>query len=88
MTVLHRLSKHATSSRATHSIQSRFEFLILNSNIVQEYTILCSDEQIDLFTGRPYRKAGNRQIGILQNFYLILSLSSQVTPGKNLIVDC
>ncbi|KYM76850.1 hypothetical protein ALC53_12739 [Atta colombica] len=57
VTVLHRLGKHAAFSRATHSIQSRFKFLILNGNIIQEHTVLHSNKQIRLLTSCSYREA-------------------------------
>lgn len=88
VTVLHRFGKHAAFSCTAHSIQSRFKFLIFNSNIIQEHAVLRSNEQIGLFTGRSYREAGNGQIDILQDFYFILSFPSQVASEKNLIADC
>ncbi|KYQ56507.1 hypothetical protein ALC60_04584 [Trachymyrmex zeteki] len=57
VTVLHRLGEHAAFSRATHSIQSRFKFLILNGNIIQEHAVLHSNKQIRLLTSCSYREA-------------------------------
>lgn len=79
MAVLHGFSEHAAFSRAAHSIQNRFKFFILNSNIIQKHGVLRSNKQMRLFTGRSYCKASNRQIDILQDLYFIFSLSSQIT---------
>ncbi|KYM94860.1 hypothetical protein ALC62_14455, partial [Cyphomyrmex costatus] len=57
VTVLHRLGKHTAFSCATHSIQSRSKFLILNGNIIQEHAVLRSNKQIRLLTSCSYCKA-------------------------------
>lgn len=77
--ILHGIGEHAALGRAAHGVQSRLEFLILSSNVVQEHAVLRSNKQMRLLPSHSYREAGNGLIRVLQHFYSVFPLPGQIT---------